>query len=147
MTSKYMKLKILLIFFVFYFATDNIMAEFKEGQVWKYETRDGEESSLVYIVKIDNNDVLGNIYHLYIDGISIKNPYSESGYQDHIPHSPVDATTLEKSLTELVHVTSDPPDISQGYKIWKEALESGEGGVFNIQIKEIIQYIEEALNK
>jgi hypothetical protein len=123
------------------------MAEYLKGQVWEYKTREDEESSLVYIVKIDEDENMGKIYHIFIDGIKLKNPHIESGVQTVLPHAPVDEKTLTTSLTKLKYTTQDLPDISNGYSTWKSAYDSNEGGVFNIPIRKIIQYIEDIVNE
>lgn len=57
--------------------------EFREGQIWRYDTRPGEENSHLFIARIDRG--LGNqsIYHIYLDGLQLKNPLFPGGVQDH----------------------------------------------------------------
>lgn len=126
--------------------TGNVMAEFKVGQVWEYKTRKGEESSLLYIVKIDKDEKIGNIYHIYLDGLRIKNPHTVSGIQEYLPHVPVDETTLKESVMNVSRSTMRLPDISEGYQTWKEAFDSGKGGVFNIPVNKVVEYIEDVVN-
>ncbi len=115
------------------------------GQVWEYKTREKEELSRLYIVHIDEDEQIGKIYHIFVDGLLIKNPHINGGFQDNLPHAPVDQTTLELSLTRLINTTKELPDISDGYAVWREAFDSGHGGVFNISISQIIDYIEQAI--
>ena len=63
--------------------------EFREGQIWRYDTRPGEENSRLFIARIDRG--LGNqsIYHIYLDGLRLKNRLYEGGVQDHLPHAAV----------------------------------------------------------
>ena len=121
--------------------------KYKIGQVWNYTTRDGEEGSRIFIVRADPNEKLGTIYHIYIDGLKIKNPHIDSGAQDHLPHSPVSEKTLDESVTTLA-IESAPnlPDVSEGYQTWREAFDKGEGGVFTIPANQIIQYIEDIVS-
>ena len=122
-------------------------AEYSVGQVWKYKTRLGEEKSLVYIVKIDKEKGYGKIYHIYVDGIKIKNPRIAGGIQEQLPHVPVNEETLNQSVLELVGTRKDMPDISEGYNNWKEPFDKGEAGVFNIPVNKIIQFVEDAVNR
>lgn len=117
------------------------------GQIWEYKTRKEEEGSRIYIAHIDQHDKLGKIYHIYIDGVKIRNRHIAGGIQYELPHAPVDETTLNLSLTKLTGETQNLPDISEGYDVWKEAFDAGEGGVFNISISQIIQYIEEIVQE
>lgn len=119
--------------------------EYQAGQVWEYQTRPGEEASRLYIVRVDSHETLGNIYHIFVKGVHIKNPHIEGGIQTQLPHAPVDQKTLDASLTKLIKTTHSLPDITEGYNVWKESFDSGEGGVFNISVKQIIQYIEDVV--
>ncbi|MGF1528498.1 MAG: hypothetical protein ACFCBW_17115 [Candidatus Competibacterales bacterium] len=94
---------------------------------------------------IDAEDDL--IYHIFVDGVAIKNPHIEGGVQDVLPHAPVDEKTLELSLIKLTGTANQLPDISEGYSVWKEAFDSGEGGVFNISVSQIIEYIEQVVGQ
>jgi hypothetical protein len=123
-----------------------IAADYRQGQVWKYKTRKGEENSLLYIVRIDSVEDFGSIYHIYLDGLRIRNIHLEGGYQSILQHSPVDKATLDASVTELVSDCGDIPDISASYAAWREPFDAGEAGVFNIPVDMIIECIEQAAN-
>lgn len=123
------------------------IADYEVGQVWGYKTRSGEEASRIYIARIDESEKLGRIFHIYVDGLRIKNKHTASGYQSALPHSPVDKSTLDASVTNLIDTIEDIPDVSEGYKVWKEAFDSGQGGVFNIPVAQIIEYIESIVNQ
>lgn len=122
-------------------------AEYKSGQVWKYKTRPGEESSLVYIVKIDKEKGYGNIYHIYVDGLKIRNSRINGGIQHYLPHAPVDQKSLNDSVTDLLREGGPMPDISEGYGAWREPFDSGNAGVFDIPIAKIIGFIEDIVSK
>lgn len=127
--------------------SNQAMAGYEVGQVWAYKTRPGEEASRIYIAKIDEDATLGKIFHIYVDGLRIKNRRTDSGFQTALPHSPVDESTLDASVTNLVETVEDLPDISEGYAYWKDAYDSGQGGVFNIPVAQIIEYIESIINQ
>ncbi len=118
-------------------------AKYQVGQVWNYQTRQGEESSRIIIVKAEPHKKLGVIYHIYVEGLRMRNPRTETGFQDRLSHCPVSEKTLDDSVTMLASGIADPlPDISEGYAIWKRAFDSGEGGIFTIPVNEIIQSLE-----
>lgn len=118
--------------------------EFREGQIWRYDTRPGEENSRLFIARIDRG--LGNqsIYHIYLDGLKLKNPLFPGGVQDHLPHAPVTRQTLQSSVTALEQEGAAMPDIAEGYATWLLAFEKGQAGIFNQPVKEILQIIEDA---
>jgi len=119
-------------------------ASFEEGQIWRYDTRPGEENSRLFIARIDRGLGGQTIYHIYLDGLKLKNRLYEGGVQDHLPHAPVTRQALEASVTELLQSDAAMPDISEGYAVWLLAFEKGQAGVFTRPVKEIVQYIEDA---
>jgi hypothetical protein len=124
------------------FATD-----FQEGQVWSYRTRPGEEASRIFIVRIDRDLSVRPIFHIYVDGLKLKNPLMEGGLQEHLPYAPVDGESLEASVVELLQSDAPMPHIGEGYSLWREAFGQGRAGVFTQPVDEIVQHIEGAFNK
>lgn len=122
-------------------------ASFEEGQIWRYDARPGEESSRLFIARIDRGLAGQTIYHIYLDGLTLKNPLYEGGVQDHLPHAPVTRQALEASVTELLESDAKMPDISEGYAEWLLAFEKGQAGVFTIPAKQIVQLVEDAFTK
>lgn len=122
-------------------------ADYREGQIWRYDARPGEEASRLYIVKIDEVEGYGRIYHIFVEGLRIKNPRTPSGFQDQLPHAPVVEATLDRSVTELVGETNSMPDFVDGYAVWKEAFDKGEAGAFNIPVADIVSAIEDIANR
>ena len=117
------------------------------GQVWSYQSRDHELDSKLYISQVDEEMPIGPVYHIYLDGLSIQNPHTADGVQTTFPHAPVSAETLDASVTELLQTReTDLPDVSEGYQMWRDAFDKGEAGVFTISVREIVQFIEDAVN-
>lgn len=118
--------------------------EFREGQIWRYDTRPGEENSRLFIARIDRGLGGQTIYHIYLDGLALKNRLYEGGVQDHLPHAAVTRQALGASVTDLLESNAKMPDISEGYAEWLLAFEKGQTGVFTIPAKEIVQAFEDA---
>ena len=118
--------------------------EYRVGQIWQYQTRPGEEQSRLYIVKVDTLADGRLAFHLYLDNLKIPNSRLPGQVQTELPHTPVSSETLDKSVVKLLGTTATLPDISEGYAIWREASDAGEGGIFTISIAEIVDFIEEA---
>ncbi len=121
--------------------------ELKSGQIWKYNTRKGEEKSRVVILKVEDYGKRGQIVHISVNGVRIKNEHIEGGISKEIEHLPFDNETIIKSLTELESKTENLPDFMDGYLQWKEAFISEKGGVFTIEVKEAIDFVEKSMNK
>ncbi|WP_255991619.1 hypothetical protein [Chitinolyticbacter albus] len=120
---------------------------FAEGQLWSYKTRKGEENSRVLINKIETNAKLGKIYHISVLGVKVKNPHIAGGISTDLPHFPVSAETLKKSLIKLNGKSQPNPDYQEGYKTWKNAFDKGEAGIFTIDVADIVDVVEQAINK
>jgi hypothetical protein len=121
--------------------------ELKSGQIWKYNTRKGEEKSRVVILKVEDYGIRGEIVHVAVNGLKIKNKHIDGGISKEIGHLPFDKETILKSLTELEKTTNELPDFIDGYLQWKEAFDSEKGGVFTIEIKGAIDFVDRTMNK
>jgi hypothetical protein len=120
--------------------------EFKPGQIWSYQTRAGEEASKLYLARIDRGLGSRAIFHLYLDGLQLKNPKFPGGVQDRLVHLPISREALEASVTQLLQSDAAMPDISEGYALWLLSFEQGQAGVFTIPVSQAIQHIENAFN-
>jgi len=123
------------------------MSQFQPGQVWTYHTRPGEEDSRLTVVKVEPHDKVGTIVHIRVDGVAQKNPHAPDGVSRVIHHTPFAAEALQRSVIELVGDGPVPGSFEQGYAIWKQAFDSGKGGVFTITVAESITFCEEVLAK
>lgn len=121
--------------------------DYAESQVWSYKARKGEETSRVLINKVETNPKLGNIFHISVSGVKVKNPRIAGGISTDLPHFPVSEETLKKSLTKLTGKSLPNPDYYEGYQTWKSAFDKGEAGVFTIDVADIVGVIEQAINK
>ena len=103
--------------------------------MWTYHTRPGEESSLLKIQKIEASPEVGQIYHITVIGLHLKNPRMAPI----IAHAPVSQQVLDQSV---VRTTEDPggfPSADPGIKEWRNA----EGGVFTIPVARIVQILDD----
>jgi hypothetical protein len=117
------------------------------GQVWRYQTRPGEENSRVLINKIEAHDKLGRIFHISVLAVQVKNPRIAGGISTELPHFPVSEQTLKDSLLEQEGSQAPNPDYLEGYDIWKAAFDKGEAGVFTITVADIVGVVEQSINQ
>lgn len=121
-------------------------SQFSVGQIWSYKTRSGEEASTVLINKIETHPKLGEIFHVSIFGVKVKNSKVAGGLSTELPHFPVSGETLNKSVTKLVGQRQPNPEYIDGYNFWKQAFDNGEAGIFTITLAEIVGVVEESIN-
>lgn len=122
-------------------------ADFSEGQVWSYKARAGEEDSKLLINKIESHPKVGQIFHISISGVRVKNSRAPSGVTTNLPHFPVSKKTLDESVTKLVAKSKVNPEYLEGYGQWKPAFDNGDAGIFSISVQEIVDVIEKAVNQ
>ena len=119
--------------------------EFSEGQIWSYKARAGEEKSTLLINKIETVPKLGQIFHISIFGVQVKNSRVPSGIITEPLHMPVSKQTLDESVVKLVGKSKIR--YLEEYKEWRAAFDRGEGGVFTIPIQKIVDVVEKGTNQ
>ena len=117
------------------------------GQRWSYETRPGEEGSTLVIGRLEQHPVFGEVAHISIFGLRVKAPQRPDGVLPTLGHIPISVASLRSSLVKLVGSGSPDETFEQGYAVWSDVAQDGEGGVFSIPVREIISYVEETLNQ
>ncbi len=135
-----------IIFCMAVFSSLSTAKDLEIGQIWAYETREKDQGSTLTILKIEKvKDTI--IVHISIDGVNLNTPKSDRVYERIIGHLPIEEKSLHSSLTSLVDKTNELPDFQEGYDMWKEAFDSGEGGFFTISVAMCVEYMEQVLNQ
>lgn len=123
-----------------------MLTKFAAGQVWKYKTRAHETDSRLTVVRVDPDDhEFGNIIHIFISSVDIPNPDAPDGKTVFIQHMPYVEEALDESVTELDSETKDLPDYHDGYRLWKDAFDKGEAGVFSVSVAEAVEFVEKSI--
>lgn len=123
-----------------------MITQFAEGQRWTYATRPGESRSRITIVRLDDDSEFGNIVHIYISDVSIPNPDAPEGKTTYIAHLPYAEETLEQCVVELEGESVDLPEFQDGYRLWRDAFEKGEAGVFTIPVEQAINFVQDSVS-
>jgi len=120
---------------------------FKEGQKWAYHSRPSEPNSTLTILKIDQGKG-GQIAHLRIEGLKLKNKDAAGGFSDTISNLPVPLDTLKDSVTTLVAENVAPPaDFAALHAAWKKDFDAGKTGLLAMPVGTTIQVLETELNE
>lgn len=123
--------------------TNNTKPQFQVGQEWHYQTRNGEENSTLRIVKIERYETIGQMIHIAIQGIRIKNPKYPNSLLEEVLHLPYAENALRNSITHLKNDRVVLPDYEFGYVRWKTAFDEENAGYFGIPLREAIQWLED----
>ena len=121
--------------------------QYAVGQLWACQGRhDGEQPTLL-INRIDQHPLGGgNIYHVTLDGLKIRNPRVPEGIMTQLAHAPVTDQTLQRSQLRLLGQQSADPAYLQGYGQWREAFDAGNAGSFGVSVATILEIVERQLN-
>lgn len=123
-----------------------MITKFAEGQVWKYATRPGESESRITIVRLDEDAEFGNVIHIYISDIEIANPDAPQGKTTYIAHMPYAEAALEECVFQLERISVELPEFQEGYRLWRQAFENGEAGVFTVPVGQAIDFVQETIH-
>lgn len=128
--------------FLFNICSISAATNIESGDICTYETRAGEDTSRIIILKVENN-----IVHISIESVSIKNPESNTGISERISHLPFYRKFLIKSKIKCSEKTDEIPTFSRGYKKWLKAKAKGTASPFRMPIKDALDMIEKMLSK
>ncbi|WP_115527089.1 MULTISPECIES: hypothetical protein [Xanthomonas] len=143
-----MKLTFLIVIGFLTMTMDSAQArQFAEGQVWEYRSRAEEPGSTLQINRIEIEPKIGEVFHISVRDVRVKNARAPNAISTELPHSPVSRTTLESSVTTLVGQAAVNPEYLEGYTTWRTAFEEGNAGVFTIPVSEIVDVIETTINQ
>jgi hypothetical protein len=126
---------------------DTTESRYKVGQKWSYKTRPHEEKSYFIVVKVENHPKMGNIVHVAIRDLKMKNPRSPDGVSERVNHMPFAEEAIKKSAIKLLKEKVELPDYEEGYKMWKEAFEAEQAGIYTITLAEAVDVMEATLNQ
>lgn len=132
-------------------------SRYKEGQIWSYQTRPGEEKSYFQVVKVTHHPKLGNVIHVAVRGLKMKNPLSRDGisggvrnipfFSDRVRHLPFVEKAIDKSAVKLLKEKAALPDYEEDYGKWRDAFDAGRAGVYTITLAEAVDRVEASLNQ
>ena len=122
-------------------------SRFQVGQVWRYQTRPGEEASRAIVGRVEQTSSGVVIVHLQLVGLAIHNPHVPGGVSRLIQHVPMAEPQVAASVVELETGSRQLEGFEQGYATWRDAWDRKTGGYFSISVKDAVQYMEDALSK
>jgi len=117
------------------------------GQRWACQGRREDEQPTLLINRIDQHPLGGgNIYHVTLDALKIRNPRMPEGVMTQLAHAPVTDQTLQRSQLRLLGQEAPDPAYLQGHEQWREAFDAGNAGSFGVSVATILEIVERQLN-
>ena len=126
---------------------DTTDSKYKVGQKWSYKTRPNEGDSYFIVVKVENHPKLGNIVHIALRNLKVKNPRSSDGITDKADHLPFSEKAIDESAVKVLKEKVDLPDYEEGYNIWRKAFDAKQAGIYTITLAKAIDVLEAGLNQ
>lgn len=121
--------------------------QYAVGQLWACQGRSADEQPTLLINRIDQHPLGGgNIYHVTLDGLKVRNPRVPEGIMTQLAHAPVTDQTLQRSQLRLLGQQAADPAYLQGYGQWREAFDAGNAGSFGVSVATILEIVERQLN-
>ncbi|HEV8692626.1 MAG TPA: hypothetical protein VGQ93_00340 [Lysobacter sp.] len=120
--------------------------EFAAGQLWRCVGRTTDEQPTVLINRVDVHPLGGEIFHVTLGDIHLRNPRLLSGLTTSLPHVPVIRQTLELSGAQFVGLQDPDLVYLEGYAQWKREFDAGNAGSFGVSIAKVLDFVERGLN-
>jgi hypothetical protein len=114
-------------------------SKFRPGQVWTFKTPPGQPNARLTILRVEDGGKVGRVVHIALSGVSYTGGHTE------IPRLPFAESAIDKSVIALERESGTLPDFSEGYRMWREAFESGKGGVFSIDVADAFETVTGAI--
>lgn len=119
--------------------------EYAPGQAWTYRTRGDEEASRLMIRKIDIEPEDGEVFHVSLKGVKLRNHRVPGGFQPAMHHAVMNRAALDRSVVAMVGEADSDEAWMDGYAVWRQAYDNGDAGVFDIPADQILGYIEKVV--
>lgn len=74
----------------------SVQSQYGPGQVWRYNSREGEEQSRILVCKIENLPRLGVVVHVALDGLNMRTAPGKVAHT--VAHMPFTAAALTRAL-------------------------------------------------
>lgn len=110
-------------------------SKYRAGQVWTFKAPASQPHARLTVLRVDNGDKLGTIVHIALSGVSYGNGHTR------IQHLPFAESAMDRSVTALEQESGPVPDFTEGYQLWREAFDAGQGGVFTITVAEAFEAV------
>ena len=122
---------------------DDDNCEFEPGQVWKIGSGMFEGTTLL-IVHSEFHPQLGKGIHVSVRGALV---LEGDEILDGIPHLPFTLEALRASdLVQTGYLSDIPKDWQGMYNDWMDDVGSGDAGLFNLPVEEILEEIMQRLS-
>lgn len=122
-------------------------SKYQVGQDYSFKSREFEPHARLTILKVEHQDKVGNIVHIWVDSVKVKTSQNPIKYSTIITHMPFSEAALDSSGLERIGEAKVIHDYQEGYNEWRTSFEKGKAGVFTIPVGKAVAYMEETMLK
>jgi hypothetical protein len=123
-----------------------IPSRYSPGGEYSFTGRPGDPQPRFLVLHVDSHPTLGNIIHVRLSGIAIKNPQAPQGVADRVEHLPIAEASLDNSGPKLIRTGSPLPEFIDTYMLWRKPFDQGKAGIWSKPLAECIDALELGLN-
>lgn len=120
-------------------------SRYEVGQVWTFDSRPADHGATMTIVKIESQENIGNIIHIYVKGAGIRPSKDAEPKNQDITHMPFSEAAIDSSAIKLIGKVDKLPDFKEGYDEWREGFTTGDAGVFSVTVGKAVEYTEKTM--
>ena len=121
------------------------MSMFQAGQLWSYHNRPGEIDSRILVLKVDPDEKLGFVVHVFIDKVVLQCPQVPTGVVDTVSHAPFAEEFLKTSVRDLTATGKPLPPFQEVCANWRQAYDKGEAGAWSVSVAECLESLQKAM--
>jgi hypothetical protein len=119
---------------------------FAVGQLWRCKGRSAQETPSLLINRIETHPLGGQIFHVTLYDVHLRNPRMPGGITKILAHVPVTLETLRLSVTGLEDNREPDPAYVKGWQEWRRAFDAGQAGSFGVPVDAILEFVERRMN-
>jgi hypothetical protein len=123
-----------------------VPSKYGPGGEYSFTGRTADPQPRFLVLHVDSHPSLGNIVHVAISGIALKNPRATRGVADHVQHLPVAEASLDASGAKLIRSGCPLPDFQDAYMTWRKPFDQGKAGIWTKPLAECLEGMEQGLN-
>jgi hypothetical protein len=123
-----------------------IPSRYSPGGEYSFAGRSVDPGARFIVLHVDSHPKDGNIVHVAIHGIKIKNPQAPTGFAENVQHLPIAEAALEKSGPKLIRAGAPVPEFKEAYQLWRKPFDQGKAGIWTMPLAECLEAMEQSLN-
>lgn len=121
-------------------------SQYQVGQRWRCQGRTPDERPLLQINEISTHPLGGQIFHITMQDIKVRNPRTPGVLLTELTYLPVTLPTLQHSGLQALDSQPVNPAYLEGRQEWQAAFDAGNAGAYGNTVAAILTLVEKQLH-